>query len=96
MKNRNEVIAEFMEFTYEKNLGWCDNNRLMPQIVYDTNRGNCFDDLLFDQSWDWIIPVVQTIEAEFQGYILNDLSLYSNLSEVYWAVLEFINQHNKK
>ena len=95
--NKNKVIAEFMGFTSDENLGWDDNNMMMPQIVYDTNGGNDFDELLFDQSWDWLIPVVQTIEAECEGVPqeLIDLSLYSNLSDVYWAVVEFINEYNK-
>tara|TARA_R110002050_G_scaffold150400_7_gene277137 strand:- start:5149 stop:5463 length:315 start_codon:yes stop_codon:yes gene_type:complete len=60
MKN-NKLIAEFMGFTSEKNIGWYDNNMMMPQSVYDSQDGNCFDDLLFDKSWDWLIPVVENI-----------------------------------
>lgn len=52
----NKLIAEFMGFTYEKNIGWYDNDMNMPQIVYDVQNGNCFNELLFDQSWDWLMP----------------------------------------
>ena len=55
----NKLIAEFMGFTYEKNIGWYDNDMLMSQNVYDNQDGNCFDELLFDKSWDWLMPVVE-------------------------------------
>ena len=38
MKN-NKLIAEFMGFTYEKNIGWYDNEMLMSQDVYDNQDG---------------------------------------------------------
>ena len=43
----NKLIAEFMGFTNEKNIGWYDNQMLMSQNVYDNQDGNCFDELLF-------------------------------------------------
>jgi len=61
--NYNKLIAEFMGFAPEKNIGWYDGDMMMPQIVYDTNNGNCFDELLFDQSWDWLMTVVEKIES---------------------------------
>ena len=32
-------------------------------IVYDLNDGNCFDELEFHTSWDWLMPVVEKIES---------------------------------
>jgi hypothetical protein len=63
IKEQNKLIAEFMGFTNEKNLGWYDNDMLLSQIVYDLNDGNCFDELLFDKSWDWLMPVVEKINS---------------------------------
>tara|TARA_R110000787_G_scaffold81594_1_gene176835 strand:+ start:1679 stop:2098 length:420 start_codon:yes stop_codon:yes gene_type:complete len=62
MEETNKLIAEFMGFTKEKNLGYYDNNMNMAQVVYDVQNGNCFDELLFDKSWDWLMPVVEKIE----------------------------------
>ena len=59
----NKLIAEFMGFTHEKNIGWYDNDMLMSQNVYDSQDGNCFDELLFHTSWDWLMPVVEKIEG---------------------------------
>jgi len=59
----NKLIAEFMGFTYEKNIGWYDNEMLMSQNVYDQQGGNCFDELLFHESWDWLMPVIEKIET---------------------------------
>jgi|TARA_R110000823_G_scaffold213184_1_gene343135 hypothetical protein len=75
----NVLIAEFMDL---RNTG---------MSIYEES------DYKYHKSWDWLIPVVQKIEAECEGVPqkLIDLSLYSNLREVYWAVVEFINQLNK-
>ena len=62
MEENNKIIAEFMGFTFEKNLGYYDNDMLLSQIIYDQQNGNCFNELLFDKSWDWLIGVVEKIE----------------------------------
>ena len=96
MENSNKLIAEFMGFTQEKNIGWYDNDMLMSQNVYDSQDGNCFDELLFHTSWDWLMPVVQNIEQDCEGVpqeMLN-ISLYSDINEVYKAVVEFIKNQN--
>jgi hypothetical protein len=61
--NDNKLIAEFMGFSYEKNIGYYDNEMLLSQCVYDLNGGNCFDELQFHTSWDWLMPVVDKIES---------------------------------
>ena len=62
-QENNQLIAEFMGFTQEKNIGWYDNDMLMSQNVYDSQDGNCFDELLFHTSWNWLMPVVEKIES---------------------------------
>jgi hypothetical protein len=87
----NVLIAEFMG----------GQKVLSDKDIYNmpTHGNLCYQlkELQYHQSWDWLIPVVQKIEAECEGVPqeLIDLSLYSNLREVYWAVVEFINQLNK-
>lgn len=100
MKNTNKLIAEFMGFTSEKNIGWYDNNEMMPQIVYDTNDGNCFDELLFDQSWDWLMSVVAKCRNESNPEDSHWEAIYYSLEEcnidvTHHTVVEFITNYNK-
>tara|TARA_R110000803_G_scaffold16816_4_gene46069 strand:+ start:878 stop:1177 length:300 start_codon:yes stop_codon:yes gene_type:complete len=95
----NRIIAEFMGFTQEKNIGWYDNDMLMSQNVYDSQDGNCFNELLFHTSWDWIIPVVEKClttdeNTEHQHYFINDALLTCNIEVVYDSVVEFIESQN--
>jgi len=57
IQESNKLIAEFIGFTEEKNIGWYDNEMLMPDTIYEEQNGNCFNELLFDKSWDWLMPV---------------------------------------
>tara|TARA_R110000796_G_scaffold20668_1_gene61336 strand:+ start:3396 stop:3686 length:291 start_codon:yes stop_codon:yes gene_type:complete len=90
----NKIIAEFMGFTSEKNIGWYDNNMMMPQSVYDSQDGNCFDDLLFDKSWDWLMPVMAELVKRFgSGWIFEE---GYDLNTRYDAVVKFIKQMEYK
>ena len=104
MKN-NKLIAEFMGFTSEKNIGWYDNNMMMPQSVYDSQDGNCFDDLLFDKSWDWLMPVIEKIGDHTLSYTIEMLAEYyykdgdnqdglDGIEEFYQAVVFWIKENN--
>ena len=77
-------------------------------MVYDVQNGNCFDELLFDKSWDWLMPVVDKIENETSTtfniendnvHISGDFKLsifeHSKIESVYKAVVEFIKYYNK-
>jgi len=50
----------------------------------------------YQESWDWLMPVVNKIEIECEGVPLQllDCSLYSEIGEVYQAVVEFIKIYN--
>lgn len=72
----NKLIAEFMGFTYEKNIGWYDNEMSMSQNVYDNQDGNCFDELLFDKSWDWLMPVIEKIGSHTLSSTIERLADY--------------------
>jgi len=106
LRDNNKLIAEFMGFTSEKNIGWYDNNMMMPQIVYDTNDGNCFDELLFDQSWDWLMPVIEKIATHTLSNSIEMLAEYyykdgdnqdglNSIEEFHEAVVMWIKDHNK-
>jgi len=95
----NILIAEFLEFTYEQNLGWYDNAMVMPQYVYDRHKGNCFEELLFDESWDWLIVAVDKCFSVTEDGdmidIMHNLQV-ANKKATYYAVVEFINVYNQK
>lgn len=90
-----------MGFTYEKNIGWYDNDMLMSQNEYFTlSLGNCFDELLFDKSWDWLMPVVESCyhngaDENEVGDITHAL-LDCDRDNTYQAVVEFIKQYNNE
>jgi len=97
----NRLIAEFMEYELE-DVSNLSNEYTKGGEVWvatmskedDTHLGR---HLLFQTSWDWLIPVVQKIEQYCEGVpqeMLN-ISLYSDINEVHKAVVEFINEHNK-
>jgi len=95
---KDKLIAEFMGFTYETNIGWYDNEMMMPQIVYDNENGNCFEELLFSRSWDWLMPVVGKISKVAAGGVTYDVRnalQYANIEDVYKVVIEFIDRYNK-
>ncbi len=86
MEKTNKLIAEFMQ---KGSVGFG---------LYDYNGKHYkLYELKFHTSWDWLMPVVQKIEQDCQGVpqeLLN-VSLYSNMKEVYNAVVEFIKEYNQ-
>jgi len=105
MENSSVNIAIFMGFTYEKNIGWYDNETCMPQIIYDQQNGNCFDELLFDKSWDWLIPVIDKIYSSKEYFKYKDtLGQFNNGLEINTkfinvtveAIMDYINWYNQQ
>ena len=87
----NKLIAEFMGLPKEK-VG------LKQEVIYGLNQDDWYtpDNLNYHLSWDWLMPVVQKIEQDCEGVpqeMLN-ISLYSDIKEVYNAVIEFIKNQN--
>ena len=78
----NKLIAEFMGY---------------PNIANDKDKKDYLEDCVkYHESWDWLMPVVQKIEQYCEGVpqeMLN-ISLYSDINEVYNAVIEFIKNQN--
>ena len=88
----NKLIAEFMGI--HSPLG--DDGWIIDyEGVIGDNK--CYLDLKFHESWDWLMPVVQKVEAVNEGVPseLWNVSLYSYHEEVYDAVVEFIKGLNK-
>ena len=83
----NKLIAEFMEYELEGEVWVATMSK-----EDDTYLGR---HLLFQTSWDWLMPVLEKVEQVNEGIPpqLIHLSLFSTINEVYEAVVEFINQY---
>jgi hypothetical protein len=94
----NKIIAEFMGFQ-KTNIGWYDNKETLKL------QDNTFDNLEFDTSWDWLMPVIKKCligEAEQDDKIINITikNIYEgicnqDISFAYNSVVEYIKQLNK-
>jgi|TARA_R110000823_G_scaffold219403_2_gene348351 hypothetical protein len=88
----NKLIAEFMGEKFTDNSGVVQglNYKLIEKKHGKGNNG-----FRFHTSWDWLKPVVDKIEMECGGvpYQLLDCNLYSDIGEVYQAVVEFLKDH---
>ena len=65
VNKNNRLIAEFIGMQ-ETKIGWYDAEENLP-LGYTTD--NTFDELLFNKSWDWLMPVVDKIEDMQDGDI---------------------------
>jgi len=90
MEKNNKLIAEFMGLDTEVfNSGLLNYNH--NNVWYEEHE------LSYNVSWDWLMPVVQKIEQDCEGVpqeMLN-ISLYSDINEVYNAVVKFIKDYNQ-
>ena len=105
MEENNILIAEFMGAEVEiwkahERLG--DNTSEDAWYAYFDGNGVAVEELAYDTSWDWLMPVVEKIETisgklpTHVGNIPNDEDwesnnfLSTNIEETYKAVVEFI------
>jgi hypothetical protein len=58
----NKLIAEFMGMQ-DTDLGWYDSVEAMSEYACQMVGGNTFEELQYDRSWDWLMPVVEKIET---------------------------------
>lgn len=89
MMKDNKLIAEFMGLEFSKGEYY--------RPLYNSGDWIPQDELHYHTSWDWLIPVVEKIEMECEGVPLQLLNcnLYSEIGEVYQAVVEFIKIYNE-
>ena len=103
--NNNKLIAEFMGYPHmtdavdDRTIAYDVGGSVMNiNNTHNENDNNVFhpDDMKFHSSWDWLIPVVNKIEMECEGVPIQllDCNLYSEIGEVYQAVVEFIKTYN--
>jgi len=114
----NKLIAEFIGFTSPKTKDelFAKDIKRKGTPILDMNTGKrshtMIDDkllfeneeLMFNKSWDWLIPVVREIHGIEQAYfydipeIIGDLDLSIKrleLDNTYKAVIEFIKWYNE-
>ena len=103
--NNNKLIAEFMGYPHmtdavdDRTIAYDVGGSVMNiNNTHNENDNNVFhpDDMKFHSSWDWLIPVVNKIEMECEGVPIQllDCNLYSEIGEVYQAVVELIKTYN--
>jgi len=103
----NKLIAEFMKFPTQTDEV---DNRTMAYYVGESimnadntnneNDDDVFhpDDMQFNSSWDWLMPVVikiggsQNILGAMR--VLRPYSKVRNIDDTYQAVVEFIKEYN--
>ena len=94
----NKLIAEFMGMQ-DTDLGWYDSVEAMSEYACQMVGGNTFEELQYDRSWDWLMPVVQKcykIEDEEGFDNLVDAVATLDMYSTYNAVVEFIKWYNQK
>lgn len=93
-----KIMLEFMCFGYckEEN-AWEDASKCLPKIVGEYNDGNLYyeSEALFDESWDWLIPVYEKLRPICEERNVN-LGFYFDVKESYKQALKFIKAHNKR
>jgi len=91
----NEIIAEFMGVPQG------NHTHFMVEPFALESYANV-DDLKYDISWDWLMPVANEIiksrDEQNTDWDLTDLKYAlqtTNIELVYNAVVEFINEYNQ-
>ena len=93
IQESNKLIAEFMGIVYPK----LDNVIVIDNVVTKE------DELQYHTSWDWLMSVVEKIDAMFGEddevddaiNRVHNAMLSFDIDNTHKAVVEFINQYNK-
>jgi hypothetical protein len=93
-RENNKLIAEFMGLETQR----MDTDGY--HVLYENPITGDYEGeghLDYDESWDWLMPVVKKIEQTVEGVPpqLLHLSLFSEHREIYNAVVEFIEWYNE-
>ena len=97
----NVVIAEFLDFQ-KTTLGWHDHECYL-KLPYTFD--NTFDELLFNCSYDWLMPVIYKIDTLiadneandiFKDWFgcVNDALCSRDIEDMYIFVIDFIEWYN--
>ena len=94
MKEDNKLIAEFMNL----NVVTINDIKRNKNPYIQSADGYTIEELQYNTSWDWLVPVVQKIEQECEGVPqeLLRVSIYSDIRDVHQAVVKFIKNPYEK
>jgi hypothetical protein len=56
-KKKEEIVAQFIGMQ-DTDQGWYDSEEI---LINHFGRDNCFDELLFSKSWDWLKPTIRKV-----------------------------------
>jgi len=108
-KENTKLIAEFMglkksDRLYKDHFTYVGDDIKKAGFPFTSIMGNCMDELPFETSWDWLMPVVDKIcnicfadteqktAAPEYFYKIRDCVPY--IHQTYKAVIEFIKYYN--
>ncbi len=101
--DNNKLIAEFMELEKTSNNA---RGRKTDDLFYINIFGCCkVENLKYNTSWDWLMPVVEKItrldvgvvewDSIIKGHAVLDMGfLFNDMLPVFNAVIQFINWYN--
>ena len=90
-QENNKLIVEFMGYSFE--------NEEYYRPLYNSGDWYKEDELLFHESWDWLMPVVQECYKSDNEELFDELvDSVSTLSIIntYNSVVEFIKANKKE
>ena len=95
--DNNKLIAEFMGGKYAKDL----NYAIGSMCVWLPDRGEKRVELLkYHKSWDWLMPVIETILYKKDAYAQKRHNVRTcispNMQVTYKAAVEFIKWYNEQ
>lgn len=89
-EEKNKLIAELMGIRYEEDKNYHESSDYYYEDI----------ELEYHSSWDWLMPVVDTIKSKLvEEYTLidkiDDALISVEIQAVYDACVEFIEWHNE-
>ena len=86
MEEKNKLIAEFMGFVYK----WQPKHNYFcrPEHSMENNEFSyAIDDLKYHSSWDWLMPVVEKIEKEYEVAIIREECDITHMGYQSWSFI---------
>lgn len=80
----NKIIAEFMKYEFDNGV-WIPTNKVSyseTRHIFKTNE------LMFDVSWDWLMPVIDRVEAlrpQLKNYYV--VEWFKVITEEKWCII---------
>jgi hypothetical protein len=103
MEKNNKLIAEFLELEKTEFKSGLVNYHFTDYHVYDEKYHSTWyegEELSFDKSWDWLMPVIEKIhhlEYEHEDNMENIENALDtkSITDTYKAVIKFIKDYNQ-